>query len=144
VQHDCCAKGCQASGSRAARQERVISRREVRFIEHTDDEHFVINMHAMHNAHRIRRVLPRELIRPRHLYKNREDWHHEMSKTMHIAQSEKRAEARVKAQATCAKNAMKKLEAEERARKRPRTESGEEGGAEVEADDNNKEQMDET
>jgi hypothetical protein len=108
VQHDCCTQGCQASGSRAVRQERLSSGREARFVEHVDDEHFVINMHAMHNAHLIRRVLPRDLIRPRHLYKNRVKRHHEMSKGMHSAQTQKRAETVAKAQATRAKNAARK------------------------------------
>jgi ribosomal protein L14E/L6E/L27E len=128
VQHDCCTQGCTASGSRAARQERVSSGVDVHFVEHVDDAHFVINMHAMHNAHRVRRVLPRELIRPRHLYENRVSRHHEMSKAMHAAQTQKRAETQAKAQATRAKNAAKKAaekEAEMRGTKRPRTDDTE-------------------
>jgi hypothetical protein len=106
----------------------MSSGREVRFIEHVDAERFVINMHAMHNAHRIRRVLPRELIRPRHLYQNRVSRHHEMSKDMHVSQSTKRAETQAKAKATREKNAEKKAEKQRAAlhgTKRPRMDDGE-------------------
>jgi hypothetical protein len=104
VQHDCCLKRCKASGSRPERQERQDTSRVVQIIEHADDDHFVINMHAMHNAHHMRWVLSRELIRPRHTHANRAAWHHEISHNMHANQEQKRADANAKRKATLQKN----------------------------------------
>jgi hypothetical protein len=33
-------------------------------IEHVDDIRFIINMHALHNAARLRKVLPRDITKP--------------------------------------------------------------------------------
>jgi hypothetical protein len=122
VQHDCHSKKCKGTGSRTARQERVSSGRNVQFIEHVEDEHFVVNMHAMHNAHRIRRVLPRELIQPRHLYQDRTARHHAIAATLHVQMVKKRAETAAKTKATKAKNAADRAEGTARATKRPRVE----------------------
>jgi hypothetical protein len=120
VQHDCQAKKCKASGTRKAQQERVSSGRNVQFVEHVEDEHFIVNMHAMHNAHRIRRVLPRELIRPRHLYQDRTARHHAIAATLHVQMVKKRAETAAKTKATRAKNAADRAEVTARAAKRLR------------------------
>src|ERR1700678_2501199 len=59
AQHNC---RCPASGQRAVLQEQVELHKA--FIEHKPLDHFLINIHAFHNAHLIRAVLPRELTAP--------------------------------------------------------------------------------
>jgi hypothetical protein len=56
-------------------QERQITGKTIKTIEHADDVHFVLNMHALHNAHLLRRVLPRQLVKPRHIQENRLAFH---------------------------------------------------------------------
>jgi hypothetical protein len=81
-----------------------------------------IGMHAMHDAHRVRCVLPRELIHPRNLYQNRTARHHAIAVTLHVQMVKKRAEMAAKTKATKAKNAVDRKEVTARAAKRPRVE----------------------
>lgn len=65
VQHDCYHGHCQASGVRQLKQEHVLSGKTENFVEHkTEYDAYIINLHALHNAHLLRGVLPRELVRP--------------------------------------------------------------------------------
>ncbi|KAJ7239989.1 hypothetical protein B0H12DRAFT_995096, partial [Mycena haematopus] len=64
VQHDCYAANCIASGSRAKKQERVDSNIIETFIEHLPLDEHVINTTAFHNAHLLRRYLPRSAWAP--------------------------------------------------------------------------------
>ncbi|KAJ7302771.1 hypothetical protein DFH08DRAFT_826366 [Mycena albidolilacea] len=64
VQHDCYSAKCVASGSRAKKQERVDSNVNEAFIEHQPLEEHVINTTAFHNAHLLRRCLPRSAWAP--------------------------------------------------------------------------------
>ncbi|KAJ7765373.1 hypothetical protein DFH07DRAFT_867075 [Mycena maculata] len=59
IQHDCYAANCTASGTRPKMQERMESPRTESFIEHQALDKFVINTTAFHNAHLLRRCLPR-------------------------------------------------------------------------------------
>lgn len=64
VQHNCREAQCAASGQRAILQEQVQTELSESFIEHKPLDRFLINMHAFHNAHLIRAVLPRNLTSP--------------------------------------------------------------------------------
>ncbi|KAJ7156572.1 hypothetical protein C8R43DRAFT_949420 [Mycena crocata] len=64
VQHDCYSAKCTASGSRAKTQEPVESSITEAFIEHQPLDEFVINTTAFHNAHLLRRCLPRHAWAP--------------------------------------------------------------------------------
>ncbi|KAJ7852337.1 hypothetical protein B0H14DRAFT_2174649, partial [Mycena olivaceomarginata] len=64
VQHDCYSAKCIASGNRAKKQERVDSNITESFIEHQPLEEHVINTTAFHNAHLLRRCLPRSAWAP--------------------------------------------------------------------------------
>ncbi|KAJ7653780.1 hypothetical protein B0H17DRAFT_847585, partial [Mycena rosella] len=46
------------------RQEHSQSKLTQKIITHSDDSHFLINMHALHNTHLIRETLPRHLTAP--------------------------------------------------------------------------------
>ncbi|KAH7316379.1 hypothetical protein B0J17DRAFT_634134 [Rhizoctonia solani] len=61
VQHDCITLSCPNSGVENIRQERLNTTIERQNVEHRETAVFVINMHALHNAQRIRQVLPRSL-----------------------------------------------------------------------------------
>jgi len=81
-------------------QERHETSRTTKLIAHEDSNHFVLNTHALHNAHLLRRVLPRELVAPKPLY---EDWtarHYEIAESLRVTQSEKRARTAAKRKAT--------------------------------------------
>ncbi|KAJ7495328.1 hypothetical protein FB451DRAFT_1387366 [Mycena latifolia] len=64
VQHDCYSAKCTASGIRAKMQERVKSAITESFVEHQPLEQFLVNTTAFHNAHLLRRCLPRSAWAP--------------------------------------------------------------------------------
>jgi hypothetical protein len=68
VQHDCCKAKCTASGLKFHVQERTKTCIEEPMIEHKPLKRFLINLHAFHNAHLVRRTLPRSLWAPVSLY----------------------------------------------------------------------------
>ncbi|THU94330.1 hypothetical protein K435DRAFT_820025 [Dendrothele bispora CBS 962.96] len=75
VQHDCRSAKCAATGVRSRQQERKTSDQTENFIEHKSGDRFLINLNAFHNAHLIRRTLPRELTAPVPLFSDREQQH---------------------------------------------------------------------
>ncbi|KAG8742162.1 hypothetical protein FRC10_001970 [Ceratobasidium sp. 414] len=64
VQHDCLTLRCPNSAIEFIRQERRNTTLERQTVEHREEAVYVINMHALHNARRIREVLPRRLTEP--------------------------------------------------------------------------------
>ncbi|KZT20093.1 hypothetical protein NEOLEDRAFT_1076404 [Neolentinus lepideus HHB14362 ss-1] len=99
TQHDCLHAGCAASGTRPHLQERQETQIQQRFIEHTAVERYIINMHALHNAHLIRSVLPRELTQPRSYVEDRRQAHDVLAaklKTDYDARQKKLEENREK------------------------------------------------
>ncbi|KAE9390170.1 hypothetical protein BT96DRAFT_1002502 [Gymnopus androsaceus JB14] len=101
VQHDCQAAGCSATGSTRQRQERMESGQELSCIEHVaDDEQYIINTHALHNAARLRCYLPRYLTVPQPLIMNRKEWHVEIAVGLRVTQSAKRTQTQEKAAVT--------------------------------------------
>ena len=71
-----------------------------KLIAHEDTSHFVLNMHALHNAHLFQRILPRELVAPKPLYDDRTTRHYEIATSLRVTQSEKRARTAAKRKAT--------------------------------------------
>ncbi|KAF9070338.1 hypothetical protein BDP27DRAFT_1362630 [Rhodocollybia butyracea] len=55
VQHDCCLAKCTASGSRNVVQEHQITPQKTCFIEHKDDDRFVINMTEKNSITKLQR-----------------------------------------------------------------------------------------
>jgi hypothetical protein len=69
VQHDCFAAECEASGTKASKQERKDSGKTEKIIEHKSPHRFVVNTHGFHNAHLLRSVEGlKDLIKPKPLY----------------------------------------------------------------------------
>ncbi|KAE9393245.1 hypothetical protein BT96DRAFT_959108 [Gymnopus androsaceus JB14] len=108
VQHDCRLGMCKASGSRNVVQERQLLERTFSFIEHSDDDRFIINMYGLHNANLIRKLLPRHLTIPIPLHNDREAFHHETAARLRQLQDTKRKKTQEKRKATAAENKRKK------------------------------------
>ncbi|KIJ31527.1 hypothetical protein M422DRAFT_61644 [Sphaerobolus stellatus SS14] len=105
VQHNCVLGGCGPTGEHRQRQERMESNIIENFIVHTDDDNFVINMHAIHNAALTRKVLPRNLTQPMPYSTEREELHALQASKLRVVQAEKRAVTAAKTAATRAKKA---------------------------------------
>ncbi|KAL4242638.1 hypothetical protein ABKN59_011827 [Abortiporus biennis] len=64
VQHNCYDGKCTPTGRRARFQERLETEIQEPMLIHTDDDSFVLNMHVIHNAALLWKVLPRHLTKP--------------------------------------------------------------------------------
>ncbi|KAJ7176872.1 hypothetical protein C8R46DRAFT_989066 [Mycena filopes] len=98
--HDCRLVKCAPTALRPVFQERQETTRTTKLLAHGDDEHFVINMAALHNATLLRRNLPVALTVPRPLYPDREAHHHEVAIRLRSLQRVKRARTQEKRRAT--------------------------------------------
>lgn len=109
-------------------QERLASPLTENFIVHnTTIQHFIINIHAFHNTHLIRAILPRSLTVPIPFTLDRYAYHLETAAKLRLSQDGRRA-------ATAEKIRKKKVDtasaATQSARKRQRAD----GGGEEEGD----------
>lgn len=77
VQHNCIESRCSDTGTRRIFQERRETSITERTIKHTDDGVYILNMHALHNASLIRKVLPRSLTAPKPYVEDRHKLHTE-------------------------------------------------------------------
>ncbi|KAJ7678592.1 hypothetical protein B0H17DRAFT_1235485 [Mycena rosella] len=95
VQHDCYSAECTASGTRAKMQERVESDVTESFVKHQPLEQFVINTTAFHNAHLLRRCLPRSAWAPVAMFtpEDRITKHKELAEQLRNSHSTKRQAA---------------------------------------------------
>ncbi|KAJ7038886.1 hypothetical protein C8F04DRAFT_950605, partial [Mycena alexandri] len=71
AQHDCRHFPCCLVESAGPQQERLESRKTQKLIIHSDTTRFLLNTHALHNAHLIREILPRHLTAPKPLFSDR-------------------------------------------------------------------------
>ena len=97
AQHDCEGGECgyainDTDGQAAAKVERKVI--------HSAHDKFFINLHALHNAWRLREVLPRNLTVPVPYVTNREEFHHKMARKLQNTNPQKRAKAKEKAKDT--------------------------------------------
>jgi len=67
---------------------------------HSPHDKFFINLHALHNAWRLREVLPRNITEPVPYVANREEFHHEMARKLQKTNPQKRVKAKEKAKDT--------------------------------------------
>jgi hypothetical protein len=108
AQHDCRKGRCLPLALRPQVQERQETSRTVSLIAHEDDGHFIVNLHALHNATLIRKMLPRHLIAPKPLYADRTARHYEIAAGLRVTQVEKRARTAAKTKATREANKARK------------------------------------
>ncbi|KIJ55436.1 hypothetical protein M422DRAFT_84642, partial [Sphaerobolus stellatus SS14] len=54
VQHDCSRSACAPTATRPKVQEHEATTRTIAVIEHHDESHFIVTLHALHNGHLIR------------------------------------------------------------------------------------------
>ncbi|KAF5371374.1 hypothetical protein D9615_009666 [Tricholomella constricta] len=110
AQHDCLAQQCKTV-EEPVRQERHTTACRQPVVTHANDDHYIINTHALHNAHLIRETLPRSLTEPKTLFADRRGLHDRMAAGLRITGPAKRAKAKEKAKET---RARKKDEAAQR------------------------------
>ncbi|EJD38038.1 hypothetical protein AURDEDRAFT_72549, partial [Auricularia subglabra TFB-10046 SS5] len=106
VQHDCHMVKCGISDApedtAPVMQERSETNIRLPVVKHRSDNHFVLNMHAIHNAVRVRRVLPIALVKPRMRFLNRTEKHNEWEQKAFSLSAEKRIRTAEKRAATLA------------------------------------------
>ena len=90
VQHNCRDSRCEPSGRRRQRQECQETTIEIPFVEHTDDTHYILNMHALHNSALLRKALPRELTRPLPYLTDCTEQHQRMAASLRSAHDDRR------------------------------------------------------
>ncbi|KAJ6612631.1 hypothetical protein B0H10DRAFT_2279214 [Mycena sp. CBHHK59/15] len=90
---------CAPTASRPVRQERQETSQSIQLLAHRDNDHFVINMAALHNGTLLRRNLPVALTVPRPLYLDREAHHHQVAIGLRSSQTLKRAQTLEKCRA---------------------------------------------
>ncbi|THH15683.1 hypothetical protein EW146_g4834 [Bondarzewia mesenterica] len=101
AQHDCATGGCQISEARTTVvQERQQFECQLSCITHSDNDQYILNMHALHNASLIRETLPRHLTIPKRYFSDRKAKHDEFAVNLRITGPVKRAETAAKAKAT--------------------------------------------
>ncbi|KAJ7259291.1 hypothetical protein C8J57DRAFT_1073183 [Mycena rebaudengoi] len=100
AQHDCRLVKCQPTALRPVMQERQETSKSTTLISHGDNEHFIVNMAALHNGNLLRRALPRALTVPRPLYLDRKQHHYEVAVGLRSSQAAKRAKTQEKRKAT--------------------------------------------
>ncbi|KAJ6608328.1 hypothetical protein B0H10DRAFT_2303295 [Mycena sp. CBHHK59/15] len=108
AQHDCRLVDCQPTALRPVVQERQETSQSTQLISHGDDDHFLINMAALHNATLLRRALPIALTVPRPIYLDRRAHHYGIATGLRVSQVMKRARTQEKRKATMAAKALKK------------------------------------
>ena len=79
-------------------QERVKSALFETHIEHQPVERFVINTHAFHNAHLLRKILPRQLVVPILLFQDRKAKHNEFAQSLQAVRTVKQTANKLRAE----------------------------------------------
>ncbi|KAF7975164.1 hypothetical protein HWV62_10347 [Athelia sp. TMB] len=100
AQHDCAHGKCGPTGVRNVRQERILTSRQEKYIVHTDDSRFFLNMHALHNADIIRETLPRSQTKPIPYFADRKSEHARSAAALRVTGPAKRAASAAKSAAT--------------------------------------------
>lgn len=132
VEHDCQMGNCQPAVIGKELQEREETNRHKSLIKHTDDDHFIINMGALHNFPKLCRVLPRTLTRLKPLFPDRQEFHAKVGQKARVGRDARRK----KTAATRRLNAeAKKKEAQEAERAAREAEEAANEGRDVEDGD---------
>lgn len=107
VQHDCHAAQCRSTVTKYKVIERVQSTNEEQVLQHDSLNRYVLNLAAFHNAHLLRRCLPRETFAPKPIIptQQRRQTHDTIAAAMHAKMNEKRKVRKAKREAVAAANA---------------------------------------
>ena len=116
AQHHCKSGNCKIH-NRTQVQEREQTTRTVPYMERTDDEIFLVNMHAIHNASLIRETVKAVYGGPKPYFGgDRQSRHNEAAAKLRVSGPKKRAEANEKRKATRERNkSAKRAQAAEEA-----------------------------
>ncbi|KAF8168642.1 hypothetical protein K438DRAFT_1616019, partial [Mycena galopus ATCC 62051] len=109
VQHDCRQGDCQPTIVRKEFQEREETNRNISLIHHSDDDHFIVNMSALHNSVKLRRALPRSFTELKPLVADRLGFHKIAAEKARVLRTKGRNKTAEKRRANAA---TKKREAE--------------------------------
>ncbi|KAI0794995.1 hypothetical protein C8Q75DRAFT_838852 [Abortiporus biennis] len=100
AQHDCHNAKCDIQDTDPVTQERRKTMLLQGKVQHKAVERYLLNIHALHNAHLIRKVLPRSLTMPVPYFTNRNEKHHAFAASLRVTGPAKRAAAQAKAKET--------------------------------------------
>ncbi|KAF5374429.1 hypothetical protein D9615_009052 [Tricholomella constricta] len=101
AQHDCKLGACKVStNSRFRHQERQETTIPHTTIIHSALDRYILNTHALHNAHLIRETLPRSLTAPIPYKTDRSHFHKGLAATLRVTGPAKRAASQAKAKET--------------------------------------------
>ncbi|KAI0684232.1 hypothetical protein BC835DRAFT_1464922 [Cytidiella melzeri] len=101
AQHDCRTGRCElADSDKVVIQERLRTKVSVKSVVHRDDGRYILNMHALHNAHLVCSILPRSLTTPVPLVPDRKAFHRQIAEGLRVSGPAKRAETQAKAKNT--------------------------------------------
>ncbi|KAI0781920.1 hypothetical protein C8Q75DRAFT_812065 [Abortiporus biennis] len=100
AQHDCDKAKCDVKDVDPVIQDRRETSLRQGAVVHQGAEWYLLNMHALHNAHLIRKVLPRSLTTPVPYFTNRGNKHREFASSLRVAGPVKRAATQAKAKET--------------------------------------------
>jgi hypothetical protein len=100
------------TGTRQHKQERKVSDRIETFIEHKGDDRFLLNLYAFHNAHLIRRILPRNLTKPIPFFPNRQEHHGQNAEQLRKTLNKRQKETQKKREATRKRKIQEREDAE--------------------------------
>ena len=100
AQHDCEGGECGYTISDAGAHDGQATAKVERKMIHSAHDRFFINLHALHNAWRLREVLPRKLTEPVPYVVDRQEFHHKMARKLQKSNPKKRAKAKERAKDT--------------------------------------------
>lgn len=104
AQHHCKSGNCKIR-SRTQIQEREQTTRTIPYMEHADDDKFLVNMHAIHNASLIRETVKTVYKGPKPYFGTDRRSHHDAAAArLRVSGPKKRAEANEKRKATRERN----------------------------------------
>lgn len=113
AQHNCWKGKCLPTGSHSEKQEHQDTEQLVQLIDHADDDHFVINIHGLHNAVLLHNILPCKLTEPRWIVEDCVQHHYNIATLLQVTQTAKCAKTAEKSRAMwLAKKAAKAAQLE--------------------------------
>lgn len=98
VQHDCLRAQCALSSNTYEIQEHEQTQRQTFRVAHLDEDHFVLNTLALHNAHVLARILPHDFVQASPLVSDRTRHHQVASQKLQEIVSGKQELSKAKRQ----------------------------------------------